>query len=259
VQLALEPEIGHDSSAPGAASGSTRRRMPAVRTVERPSARLVHGRACGIDNAPRGRHGASMLLPRRILSAGAALGGIVPALRGSALSLVAAACALLACGPTQRPDGGSGLLAVGAAAPDFAAKDAQGAPVRLSQARGKVAVVYFYPKDETPGCTKQACAFRDNFAKFEHAGVTVFGISRDSQQSHDAFRAHHRLPFALLADEDGAVQRAYGVPSKMPGMSARVTFLVDRDGKIARVWPQVDPVQNVTEVLNAAQQLGQAS
>lgn len=172
---------------------------------------------------------------------------------------VAATLALLACTSTQRPDGGSGLLAVGAPAPDFTAKDAQGAAVRLSQTRGQIAVVYFYPKDETPGCTKQACAFRDKFAEFAAAGVTVFGVSRDSQQSHDAFRKHHELPFALAADESGAVQRAYGVPSKLPGVSARVTFLVDRDGKIARVWPEVDPVLNVGEVLGAARQIGQRS
>jgi peroxiredoxin Q/BCP len=173
--------------------------------------------------------------------------------------MLAAAQAVLACGPTQRPDGGRGLLAVGAPAPDFEASDAAGATQRLSQARGRFAVVYFYPKDETPGCTKQACAFRDNFAKFERAGVVVFGVSRDSKQSHAKFRAHHELPFALVADEGGAVQRAYGVPSKLPGMSARVTFLVDREGKVARVWPEVDPVLNVTEVLNAAEQLGKAS
>ena len=176
-----------------------------------------------------------------------------------AAATFAAAHARLGCGQSQRPDGGRGLLAVGAPAPDFEGNDAAGAPVRLSQARGRFAVVYFYPRDETPGCTKQACAFRDNFAKFEQAGVAVFGVSRDSKKSHDEFRAHHELPFALVADESGAVQSAYGVPSKLPGMSARVTFLVDREGKIARVWPEVDPVLNVTEVLGAAEQLGRSS
>ena len=178
---------------------------------------------------------------------------------GVLASALIAAGPLSACGATERPDGGSGLLAVGAQAPDFAARDDKGAPVRLSQARGKLAVVYFYPKDETPGCTKQACAFRDRFDQFAAAGVEVFGVSRDSQASHDAFRKHHTLPFALTADESGDVQRAYGVPSKLPGMSARVTFLVDRQGKIARVWPEVDPVLNVGEVLDAARRLGQPS
>jgi peroxiredoxin Q/BCP len=185
-----------------------------------------------------------MLVPRQAALAGAAV-------------IAAALCC--ACGPSQRPDGGSGLLPVGSQAPDFAARNEGGATVRLSQARGKFAVVYFYPKDETPGCTKQACAFRDRFDQFAAAGVEVFGVSRDSQESHDAFRANHKLPFALAADEEGGIQRAYGVPSKLPGISDRVTFLVDREGKIVRVWPDVDPVLNVSEVLDAARQLGQPS
>jgi peroxiredoxin Q/BCP len=198
----------------------------------------------GIDKATCGRHASAMLVARSWALACAAL-------------MIAAQ--VFACGPAQRPDGGSGLLAVGAQAPDFAARDPKGAEVRLSQARGQLAVVYFYPKDETPGCTKQACAFRDKFEHFGAAGVAVFGVSRDSQKSHDAFRAHHSLPFALAADESGDIQGAYGVPSKLPGVSARVTFLVDRQGKVARVWPEVDPVLNVAEVLDAARRLGQPS
>jgi peroxiredoxin Q/BCP len=163
--------------------------------------------------------------------------------------------ALAGCGDAPRPDGGRGLLPVGSAAPDFTGKTEQGQPLRLSDVKGRFAVVYFYPKDETPGCTKQACAFRDTFDKFQAAGVTVFGISRDTEESHQKFREHHKLPFALVADKAGTVQAAYGVPNKLPGIAARTTFLVDRDGKIARVWPNVDPVLNVTEVLGAAQQL----
>jgi peroxiredoxin Q/BCP len=174
-------------------------------------------------------------------------------------ALIASALALLACGPTTRPDGGAGLLPLGASAPDFKASDDKGTTVRLSDARGKFAVVYFYPRDETPGCTKQACAFRDSFGKFQAAGVAIFGVSRDSEQSHREFRAHHKLPFPLAADEAGLVQRAYGVPSRLPGVSRRVTFLVDRAGKVARVWPEVDPVLNVSEVLAAAQALAPSS
>jgi peroxiredoxin Q/BCP len=186
-----------------------------------------------------------MHVPQRVRHAGAAL--------------IATAQALLACGTTTRPDGGAGLLPVGAGAPDFKASDDKGATVRLSDARGRFAVVYFYPRDETPGCTKQACAFRDNFAKFEAAGVAIFGVSRDSEQSHREFRANHKLPFPLAADEGGLLQRAYGVPSRLPGISRRVTFLVDRAGKVARVWPEVDPVLNVSEVLAAAQALASSS
>ena len=206
-----------------------------------------------------GRHATARFSTRHTMRAASAQRAVRPHRAAAAAFGLLAAALSGACGPTQRPDGGEGLLAAGAQAPDFAARDASGATVRLSQARGKLAVVYFYPKDETPGCTKQACAFRDNFARFGESGVAVFGVSRDSQESHDAFREKHKLPFALVADESGDIQRAYGVPSKLPGMSTRVTFLVDREGKIVRVWPEVDPVLNVEEVLKAAQALGQPS
>jgi peroxiredoxin Q/BCP len=120
----------------------------------------------------------------------------------------------------------------------------------LSSVRGHLVVVYFYPKDETPGCTKEACAFRDWFAKYEARQVTIFGVSRDSAQRHEEFRAKHNLPFPMVADEDGAVARAYGVPSIL-GMSSRMTFLVSKDGKIVRVWPNVDPGVHAQEVLAA--------
>jgi peroxiredoxin Q/BCP len=149
----------------------------------------------------------------------------------------------------------SGILPVGANAPDFDARDAADQPLKLSSVRGKLAVVYFYPKDETPGCTKQACALRDAFGEYEKAGVTIFGVSRDSEESHKKFRASHQLPFPLVADESGRVQEAYGVPSKLPGMSARVSFLVDRQGKVAKVWPDVDPALHAEQVLNAAREL----
>jgi len=160
----------------------------------------------------------------------------------------------LACA-TSRPDGGMGLLTVGTTAPDFEARDASDKPVKLSSMKGKLAVVYFYPKDETTGCTAQACAVRDAYDDFEKAGVMVFGISRDSAESHRKFREHHQLPFPLVADESGAVQDAYGVPSKLPGMASRVSFLIDRQGKVARVWPDVDPALHAEQVLSAAREL----
>jgi peroxiredoxin Q/BCP len=156
---------------------------------------------------------------------------------------------------TARPDGGTGLLSVGASAPDFEAHDAADKPLKLSSVKGKLAVVYFYPKDETPGCTKQACALRDAFAEYEKNGVVIFGVSRDSAESHKKFREHHQLPFPLVADESGKVQEAYGVPSKLPGMAARVSFLVDKQGKIAKVWPDVDPALHAEQVLTAAREL----
>jgi peroxiredoxin Q/BCP len=128
----------------------------------------------------------------------------------------------------------------------------------LSENRGKPSVVYFYPKDDTPGCTKEACAFRDTWARFSERGVVIFGVSRDSAASHATFLEEHALPFPLVADETGAVQAAYGVPSRF-GMAARVTFLVDGSGRIAHVWPDVDPGVHATQVLAAIDELTRVS
>jgi thioredoxin-dependent peroxiredoxin len=174
------------------------------------------------------------VLARRALARGAA---------GLGVTVLA-----VACGATQRPDGGKGLLPVGAQAPDFAATDAFGKPVRLSETAGHPRVVYFYPKDETPGCTKEACAFRDAFDEYKKRGISLFGVSRDSEESHRKFREHHALPFYLAADPSGDVQRAYGVPGHL-GIASRVTFLIDANGKIAFVWEKVDPAAHSAEVL----------
>jgi peroxiredoxin Q/BCP len=176
---------------------------------------------------------------------------------GGALVLAGAA---LSCarGQVKRPDGGEGLLPVGAMAPEIVAKDAKGAEVRLSSLRGRPVVVYFYPKDGTPGCTAEACAFRDAWDRFGAAGIGIVGVSRDSEESHRAFIVKHKLPFALAADEDGAHERAYGVPSMM-GMSGRVTFLVAPDGKVAASWPDVDPAIHAGQVLDTAKKLGGTS
>lgn len=171
----------------------------------------------------------------------------------AALAVVAAATFALSCarGQVKRPDGGEGLLSVGALAPEIVAVDPVGTELRLSSMRGRFAVVYFYPKDGTPGCTAEACAFRDAWNRFSAANVNILGVSRDSAESHRAFMVKHKLPFALASDEDGAYERAYGVPSAL-GMSGRVTFLVAPDGKIARVWPEVDPALHAEQVLQAA-------
>jgi peroxiredoxin Q/BCP len=171
------------------------------------------------------------------------------------LALTAAAVlATAACGRVRRPDGGVGLLPVGAAAPDVAAEDAVGHPTRLSDKRGRAVVVYFYPQDETPGCTKEACAFRDAWDKLSAANVDVIGVSGNSAERHRAFQKKERLPFSLAADESGAVGQAYGVSKKLWGYD-RVTFLVDRDGKVAKVWPSVDPALHADEVLRSASEL----
>lgn len=162
--------------------------------------------------------------------------------------LAVAALSLMACATVHRPDGGSGLLAVGAVAPDVVGHNAEGIAVRLSDKRGFPAVVYFYPKDGTPGCTTQACAFRDNFKEYERRQVTIFGVSGDTEESHREFQKSHKFTFPLVSDVDGKIAQAYGVSSTL-GMSARVTFLVDPAGNVRRVWPQADPALNVQEIL----------
>ncbi len=157
-----------------------------------------------------------------------------------------------ACGRTDRS-----LLAVGLAAPDVVGKDDKGATQRLSDQKGRYAIVYFYPKDDTPGCTREACAFRDAFQRFVEAGVPIYGVSRDSEASHRAFQDKYKLPFALVADPSGEVQRAYHVPGT--NVAKRVSFLVGPDGKIARVWPDVDPGVHATDVLDAIAALKRAA
>ena len=168
------------------------------------------------------------------------------AARGIGVAAICVAC--VACGAMQRPDGGKGLLPVGTTAPDFTGRDALDKPVRLSETAGRPRVVYFYPKDETPGCTKEACAFRDAFDEYEKRGVALFGVSRDTEESHRKFREHHSLPFYLAADPNGDVQRAYGVPGHL-GYASRVTFLIDAAGKVVHVWEKVDPAVHSAEVL----------
>lgn len=158
---------------------------------------------------------------------------------------------VLACGKSAPPPVEA---AANAAAPAFTAKDGANKSVTLSDLRGSLVVVYFYPKDETPGCTKEACAFRDAFAEYGKRNIKIVGVSQDSEASHAQFRAKYNLPFLLVADTDGAVTKAYGVGSTL-GMSSRVTFLVDTEGKIVRSWPNVDPGVHAQEVLAAADEL----
>jgi peroxiredoxin Q/BCP len=170
--------------------------------------------------------------------------------RGTAV----AALVLAACSSGQRPDGGNGLLQAGAEAPALAARDHEDREVSLKASRGSPVVVYFYPKDGTPGCTEEACAFRDAWDRFVSAGVLVIGVSSDSRESHRKFAAEHELPFPLVADEKREWSQAFGVDSFM-GMNRRVSFLIARDGIIAKVYPDVDPAQHATQVLEDAASL----
>jgi peroxiredoxin Q/BCP len=139
-------------------------------------------------------------------------------------------------------------------APAFDTRDQNGARVRLADLRGRPVVLYFYPKDGTPGCTKEACAFRDAWQRIQATGAAILGVSRDDAESHREFATRHGLPFALLTDEAGVIAEAYGVHGFL-GMNARVTCLIDRSGHVARVFSDVDPATHASEVLSAIAQL----
>jgi peroxiredoxin Q/BCP len=126
---------------------------------------------------------------------------------------------------------------VGERAPDFSLPDAAGKTVRLGDLLAqKVVVLYFYPKDETPGCTVEACAFRDAYEDFTAAGAEVVGVSRDDAASHSRFAAHHKLPFTLLSDAGGAVHALYGIQTHLGFVRDRVTFVIDRSGIVRKVF-----------------------
>ncbi|MDY6803659.1 MAG: peroxiredoxin [Cyanobacteriota bacterium] len=126
---------------------------------------------------------------------------------------------------------------VGDVAPDFTLKSQDGSEVSLSDFRGqKDVVVYFYPKDDTPGCTKEACAFRDRHQVFQDVGAEVIGISDDSPQSHEQFAAKYNLPFTLLSDTGSKVRKLYGVPATLWILPGRVTYVIDKEGVVRHVF-----------------------
>ncbi|PYJ01947.1 MAG: thioredoxin-dependent thiol peroxidase [Verrucomicrobia bacterium] len=148
-------------------------------------------------------------------------------------------------------------LKEGDLAPDFTAATNGGGRVSLSDFRGKNVVLYFYPRDNTPGCTQEACAFRDELAAFKSKGAVVLGVSTDPVKSHDKFAEKYGLPFPLLADEDKKIVCAYGVWGQKNFMGRkylgthRVTFLIGPDGRIQKVWSAVKPQHHGREVLAA--------
>lgn len=167
---------------------------------------------------------------------------------GIGAAVVAAAGLALAKRPAQRPDGGSGPLPVGAAAPDLSGQDQAGKAQSLHAERGHPVLVYFYPKDGTPGCTAEACAFRDAWDRYAKAGVTIFGVSGDDAASHARFAAEHKIPFPLIDDASLRWADGFGV-SRMLGITSRVSFLIDGGGKVAKVYRDVDPGVHADEVL----------
>jgi thioredoxin-dependent peroxiredoxin len=154
------------------------------------------------------------------------------------------------------------MLEPGQQAPDFTLPDQDGEDVTLSALRGSPVVVYFYPKDDTPGCTTQACGIRDQWSEFEEAGAVVLGISPDGVDSHAAFRAKHDLPHTLLADPDKRVMEPWGAwgTKNMYGKETvgviRSTVLVDADGEVAKVWKRVQTKKHADQVLRALADLG---
>lgn len=142
---------------------------------------------------------------------------------------------------------------VGASAPDFALLDQQGRMHRLAEYAGRWLVLYFYPRDDTPGCTREACSFRDGLARLQAAGAVVVGISVDTQESHARFAAKYHLNFPLLADSDGSVARSYGtlMDWKVLRMAKRNTFLISPQGKVRQVFTSVDPTRHADEILLA--------
>jgi len=150
---------------------------------------------------------------------------------------------------------------VGDAAPNFTAASDGGGKLTLAKLKGQNVILYFYPKDDTTGCTKEACGFRDALPRFGKVSAAVVGVSRDSPASHDKFKAKYKLPFALVADEDGKICAAYGtwVEKSMYGRKymgiERSTFLIDKAGKIRGVWRKVKIPGHVEEVLAAVKAL----
>jgi len=141
-------------------------------------------------------------------------------------------------------------LAVGSPAPELTLQNQDGRVRTLSEHRGHPVLVYFYPRDATPGCTREACALRDAWDRLQASGAVVYGISTDDVASHLAFRTAHTLPFALLGDPEGTAARAYVVPVRI-GFASRMSFLVDANGNLARIFPDVDPGVHADEVLAA--------
>jgi peroxiredoxin Q/BCP len=148
-------------------------------------------------------------------------------------------------------------LKEGDKAPAFTVATNGTGTVSLKDYAGKNVILYFYPKDDTPGCTKEACAFRDGFEDFKKKGAVILGVSPDSVKKHDKFVEKFKLPFMLLADEDKQIANAYGVWGEKSFMGRkymgvfRVTFLIGPDGKIKKIWPQVKPEEHAAEVLAA--------
>ena len=172
----------------------------------------------------------------------------------SVASFCASACAS-STASSSAAKGPSAPLLARSAAPDVAGVDQNGQTVRLKDLRGQLLLVFFYPKAGTPGCTKEACAFRDAWQKYQTAGVRIVGVSHDSVADQAAFAREHGLTFPLVSDSEGNWGRAFGVPLHLWKLYSRVSFLIGRDGKIAKTYLDVDPGVHAGQVLADASAL----
>ena len=153
---------------------------------------------------------------------------------------------------SERSPGLTTMPQEGQSLPDVTFVDEEGERVSAGDLGGRKTVLYFYPKDDTPGCTKEACAFRDRMADYGEAGIQVYGVSLDSPESHRAFREKYNLNFPLLTDENGRAADALGVLREHGKSANRVTFLLGPDGRISKVYPEVSPETHADEILEDA-------
>jgi len=177
-----------------------------------------------------------------------------PAVTAAPAQTAAAASAAPVLAATAAPSNESSLLAVGSDVPDVSAVAQDGKTVRLRGLLGKPLIVYFYPKDDTPGCTIEAKGIRDQYQELKSHAL-VFGVSTDDQGSHQAFAEKYSLPFDLLVDSSHALANAFGVPLSS-GHAKRVTFVIDKSGKVSKVFPNVNPDGHAQELLDAVKALG---
>jgi peroxiredoxin Q/BCP len=195
--------------------------------------------ACGHDDAP------PPATPTAATTAVTTATGPTAAAPGPATTSTAIASAT----PTATAATASSTdgLTVGAPAPDFTATAASGASIHIAALKGKPVVVYFYPKDETEGCTKEACSFRDAWSALSNMGVVLIGISGDTDDSHRGFADNHKLPFHLVSDPNGTIAALYGVPFKN-GYAARQSFVIGPDGNIKKIYRHVDVTVHAAEI-----------
>lgn len=142
------------------------------------------------------------------------------------------------------------MLKIGDIAPDIGIEDHHGKITRMSDFRGKIVVLYFYPRDNTPGCTTEACNFRDELGEIQKLGAEVIGVSTDSSKSHQGFMAKYNLNFTLLADKSKELSKAYGALN-FTGTAARITYIIGKDGRVTHIFPKVSPTTHIREIIAA--------